>query len=91
MAKHLFELMNEERRGGVAEIAQEACQFNLEELNEFGVYDCSSRLRKRELTQNKLRKAFVGEPIVIKLLMRNPLMADIFINNIKLICRFGDN
>jgi hypothetical protein len=45
-------------------------------------------LRKRELTAKKIRKAFVGESIVVKLLMRNPLMADIYINNIKLICRF---
>jgi hypothetical protein len=37
---------------------------------------------------NKYRKAIVGEPLVLKLLMRNPLMADIFINNIKLICRY---
>jgi hypothetical protein len=57
-------------------------------LNEFGIYDCTSRLRKRELSVSKVRKAFVGETIVVRLLMRNPLMADIFINNIKLICRF---
>jgi len=88
MAKHLFELMNDDRRNNGVELAQEACQFNQEELNEFGVYDCTSRLRKRDLTAKKVRKAFVGESIVVKLLMRNPLMADIYINNIKLICRF---
>ena len=92
MAKHLFELMNDERRKN-AEIAlpQEACQFNQEELNEFGIYDSTSRLKKRELTVPKVRKAFVGESIIVRLLMRNPLMADIFINNIKLICRFEDS
>lgn len=89
MAKHLFELMNDERRKNTdMNIPQEACQFNQEELNEFGIYDCTSRLRKRELSVSKVRKAFVGETIVVRLLMRNPLMADIFINNIKLICRF---
>jgi hypothetical protein len=89
MAKHLFELMNDERRKSPElTVSQEACQFNLEELNEFTVYDCSSRLRKRELMTNKCRKAYVDEPMVFKLLMRNPLMADIFINNIKLICRY---
>jgi hypothetical protein len=89
MAKHLFELMNDERRKNT-EIAlpQEACQFNQEELNEFGIYDSTSRMKKRELTVTKVRKAFVGESIIVRLLMRNPLMADIFINNIKLICRF---
>jgi hypothetical protein len=89
MAKHLFELMNDERRKN-AEIAlpQEACQFNQEELNEFGIYDSTSRMKKRELTVSKVRKAFVGESIIVRLLMRNPLMADIFINNIKLVCRF---
>lgn len=89
MAKHLFELMNDERRKNVdLSLPQEACQFNQEELNEFTIYDCTSRLRKRELTGNKVRKAFVGESIVVKLMMRNPLMADIYINSIKLLCRF---
>ena len=89
MAKHLFELMNDERRKNPdLQIPLEACQFNQEELNEFSIFDCTSRLRKRDLVNNKCRKAFVGEPLVLKLLMRNPLMADIFINNIKLICRY---
>ena len=84
--------MNDERRKNVdIAIPQEACQFNQEELNEFGIYDCTSRVRKRELTISKVRKSFVGESIVVKLLMRNPLMADIFINNIKLICRFENS
>ena len=48
-------------------------------------------MKKRELTVAKVRKAYVGEPLVVKLLMRNPLMADIFINNIKLICRFENS
>ena len=88
MAKHLFELMNDERRNNGVELPQEACQFNQEELNEFGVYDCTSRLRKRDLTVKKVRKAFIGESIVVKILMRNPLMADIYLNNIRLVCRF---
>ncbi len=88
MAKHLFELMNDERRNNGVELPQEACQFNQEELNEFGVYDCTSRLRKRDLTVKKIRKAFIGESIVVKLLMRNPLMADIYLNNIRLVCRY---
>lgn len=28
--------------------------------------------------------------MIVKLLMRNPLMADIFINNIKLVCRYEE-
>jgi len=89
LAKHLFELMNDERRKNPElQVHPDACQFNSEELNEFSIYDCTSRVRKRDLTITKLRKAFVGEPIIVKLLMKNPLMADIFINNIKLICRF---
>lgn len=89
MAKHLFELMNDERRR-LPElcVAPDSCQFNQEELNEFSVYDCTSRVRKRDLISNKTRKAYVGESMIVKLLMRNPLMADIFINNIKLICRY---
>ena len=29
--------------------------------------------------------------MIVKLLMRNPLMADIFINNIKLVCRYEEH
>lgn len=59
-------------------------------MNEFAIYDCSSRARKRDLTIKKPRKAYVGESMIVKLLMKNPLMADIFINNIKLVCRYED-
>ena len=89
MAKQLFEHMNEERRRcPELELPPDACQFNSEEMNEFSIYDCSSKARKRDLTVQKVRKAFVGESIVVKLLVKNPLMADIFINNIKLVCRY---
>jgi hypothetical protein len=90
MAKHLFEHMNEEKRKPdmAGSVSPDACMFNQEELNEFTIYDCNSRLRKRELVLNKVRKAYVGESIVVKLMMKNPLMADIFINSIKLVCRY---
>ena len=32
----------------------------------------------------------MGESIIVKLLMKNPLMADIFINSIKLVCSYED-
>lgn len=83
--------MNEEkRRVPEFEIKNDACQFNGDEVNEFAIYDCSSRARKRDLTIKKARKAYVGESMIVKLLMKNPLMADIFINNIKLVCRYED-
>jgi hypothetical protein len=83
--------MNEEKRRSTEyEIKNEACQFNGDEVNEFAIYDCSSRARKRDLTIKKSRKSYVGESIMVKLLMKNPLMADIFINNIKLVCRYDD-
>lgn len=89
MAKHLFEHMNDERRKQPdLLIPQDASQFNQEELNEFSIFDVSSRSRKRDLTIKKVRKAFVGEAIVVKMMVKNPLMADIFINNIRLICRY---
>lgn len=83
--------MNEEkRRVPELEIKNEFCQFNDDETNEFAIYDCSSRARKRDLTVKKIRRTFVNEPIIVKLLIRNPLMADIFINNIKLVCRYEE-
>jgi hypothetical protein len=83
--------MNEEKRKSTEyEIKNDACQFNDDEINEFAIYDCSSRARKRDLTIKKIRKCFVNESIIVKLLIKNPLMADIFINNIKLVCRYDD-
>ena len=88
MAKYLFEFMNEERRKEENEIHPDLCQFNGEEINEFTIYDCTNRARKRDLTIKKMRKVFVNEVLTVKLLVKNPLMADININNIKLICRY---
>ena len=82
MAKHLFEHMNEEKRKPdmAGSVSPDACMFNQEELNEFTIYDCNSRLRKRELVLNKVRKAYVGESIVVKLMMKNPLMESMMSN-----------
>lgn len=89
MAKHLFEFMNEEKRKSIEfEVQPESCQFNGEETNEFVIYDCTNRAKKRDLTVKKTRKAFINEPVTVKLLMKNPLMADISMTNIQLICRF---
>lgn len=57
-------------------------------MNEFAIFDCGSRARKRELTIKKVRKSFVGEPMTFKMLIRNPLLADLMLSNIKLICRY---
>ena len=32
----------------------------------------------------------MGESIIVKVMMRNPLMADIVINSIKLVCRYEE-
>ena len=81
--------MNEEKRKRPElEINPEACQFNDDEINEFAIYDCTTKARKRELALKNVRKVFAGEPITVKLLMRNPLMADVFINKIKITCRY---
>ncbi len=72
MTKNLFEFMNEEKRKN-NEIKPEQCQFNGEEINEFAVFDCNNRARKRDLTIKTKRKAYVDETITVKLLMKNPL------------------
>ena len=92
MAKHIFEHMNEEKRKYPEyQIHNEACQFNEEEMNEFAIFDCGSRARKRDLTIKKMRKSFVNEPITFKLLMKNPLMTDLDLSHIRLICRYEDS
>lgn len=91
LGKQIFEYMNEERRKNDElpfEIKMEECQFNSEENNEFAIFDCGSRARKRELTIKKLRKTFVGETLTFKMMIRNPLMVDLLLSNIKIICRY---
>jgi len=84
--------MNEDKRKSPEyDINPEACQFNDEEINEFAIFDCGSRARKRDITIKKVRKSFCNEPITFKLLMRNPLMADLYLSNIKLVCRYEDS
>lgn len=91
MAKHVFEHMNDEKRKHPEyQIQNDACQFNEDELNEFNIFDCGSRARKRDLTVKKIRSAMVNEPITVKLLMKNPLMTDLDLSHIKLICRYED-
>lgn len=91
LAKLLFEHMNEEkRRAPDLEVNPDECQFNGEEINEFAIYDCSNRAKKRDLTIKKVRKVFANETITLKILMKNPLMTDIYINNIRLHCRYED-
>jgi len=90
LGKHLFEYMNEEKRKN-ADINPASSQFNGEEINEFAVFDCNNRARKRDLTMKKVRKVYVGETITVKLLIRNPLMADITINSMKLVCKYLDD
>lgn len=84
--------MNEEKRKHPEyQIQNESCQFNEEELNEFAIFDCGSKARKRDLTVTKIRKSFVNEPITFKLLMKNPLMTDLDLSHIRLICRYEDS
>jgi len=90
MAKTLFEGLNEDRRNGVVQISPEQAGFVGSEVNEFAIYDCGSKLKKKEITMKRARKCFEGEPISVKLLIKNPLMTDIFLSSIKLVCRFAD-
>ncbi len=55
-------------------------------MSEAFFFDASSKTRKKELSVKKVRKIFVNEPLSFRFMMKNPLLADIFIYKIKLVC-----
>lgn len=99
MSKLLFEYINEEIKknqqvnciGGNGISPDMAGFVSVDEMNEFIIYDAQTKAKKKELTLKKVRKSYAGEPIIVKMLMKNPLLSDIYITKIKLVCRYVDS
>ena len=91
MSKNLFDHINEERRAKVRPLTPEEGGFVGDEFHEFAIYDCPSKIKKKDLTLKKPRKIFAGEPITVRFIMRNPLMTEIYLSSIKIVCQYEDS
>lgn len=63
---------------------------SLDEMSECQIYDAGSTVEKADLTQKRVRKVFQGEPITVKMIMRNPLLIDISIRKVCIHCEYKE-
>jgi hypothetical protein len=61
-------------------------ELSVDEITEYAIYDCSSRVARREQLAKKQRRVFVGTPITLKVVFKNPLGVSLDISNIKVAC-----
>jgi hypothetical protein len=67
-----------------------AYDISLDEMAECTIYDAANEQEKAELTEKKERKVFSGQPITVRLMMRNPLLTEIQISKVRLVCSYKD-
>ena len=54
-------------------LPKQLSELHFDEIQEFAVYDCTSRQNRREILGKRVRKVFVDEPICLKLVFKNDL------------------
>lgn len=63
-------------------------QSSRDEKFEINLYDAANRFEKKTEALKKVRKVYAKEPIIAKVLVKNPLMTDVQISKIFLKCKF---
>lgn len=63
-------------------------QSSRDEKFEIGLYDAANRFEKKTEALKKVRKVYAKESIVVKVVVKNPLMTNVEISNIFLKCVF---
>ena len=59
-------------------------------MTECGIYDSTCLKDRTDTTYKRQRKVFKDKPIRVRFMLRNPLLTDITITNLRLCCRFLD-
>jgi len=59
-------------------------QCSREEKFEMNLFDAENRLEKKQQALKKVRKVYAKEPIIVKVFVKNPLMADVEITKMLL-------
>lgn len=74
-----------------AEKAEGSFGINGDEMTECAIYDATCLRERTDTTFKKQRKVFKDTPIRVRFLLRNPLLADISISRLRLVCRYLDS
>lgn len=72
----------------VAEKAEGAYGINGDEMTECAIYDATCLRERTDTTFKKQRKVFKDKTIRVRFMLRNPLLTDISISNLRLCCRY---
>jgi len=54
-------------------LPKQLSELHFDEIQEFAVYDCTSRQNRREILAKRVRKVFIDEPICVKMVFKNNL------------------
>jgi hypothetical protein len=65
-------------------------ELSVDEITEYAIYDSPSRVARRELIGKKQRRVYVGTPITLRIVFKNPLSVHLDIKNIKIACEEPD-
>jgi len=94
MAKSLCDHIRAQKTSGDSpHLSDKLSELSVDEITEFAIYDCTSKLARKELNAKKSRKAFCNAPITLRIVLRNTLSMGLDIENIKVVCGFksGDS
>ena len=65
-----------------------AYAVNGDEMTECGIYDATCLKDRTDTTYKRQRKVYKDKEIRVRFMLRNPLLTDISISNLRLCCRY---
>ena len=65
-----------------------AYAVNSDEMTECGIYDATCLKDRTDTTYKRQRKVYKDKEIRVRFMLRNPLLTDISISNLRLCCRY---
>jgi len=57
-------------------------------MTECGIYDSTCLKDRNDATHKRMRKVYKDKAIRVRFMLRNPLLTDISISNLRLCCRY---
>ena len=71
-------------------LSNDAFQITGDDLTECSIWDASCQKERTDVTCKRERKVFKEKTIMVRLIMRNPLMVEIPISKVRLQCHNAD-
>jgi hypothetical protein len=79
LGKHLTDFMRKE-----CGVIGDACLVSLDEMAECSIFDAVTMKDRSDIVKKKIRKVYEGRPIYVRFRMRNTLLTEVSISNLKL-------